>query len=213
MRNKYGISESFWMGFSEDKKICWKLFTWAVVSIISLLVYKTGIRVLDWLIWGFTTLIMFLIIESQRNLHRYSSILRKYLIRGTVMLCISGIMLAGMAMFILIGFIVTKIAFIDYFENPPIPISYFGSFGAILFIATAIVIALFKSFRDLRFEEMLYHAPLSGLKKMLIERSFVVNDFFRFALFEFLVIIIAYTYSSTVARIAQMFIDIVKINS
>lgn len=212
MRTRYGITESFWNSLPEDKKILWKLVTWMTALLAALLISKTGIRGFDWLVVGFSTLTALLIIESQRNLRRYRNpVLRKRLIRATVVLGVSGVTLLGVAFFTGIGYVIAGAFFHEYLSRLPTPTSRPEGLIAAISIAAGIFVGLLKAFRDLHLEEMFYSLPLSGLRRLLIARPFVANSFPEFAFFEVSVIVIAYVYSSTVAQIAQTLIDATRL--
>lgn len=212
MRSRYGITEQFWNSLPEDKKILWKLVTWVTAFLAALMITKTGIRVFDWAVVGFSTLTALLIMESQRNLRRYKSpILRKHLIRTTVRLGVSSATLLGVAFFTGIGYVITKAFFVEYLGHLPAPMPRPEGLVTALSIATVVAIGLFKSFRDLNLEDIFYKLPLSGLKKLLVVRPFVANSFPEFAFFEIVVVVVAYFYSSTVAQIVQTLIDATRL--
>lgn len=212
MRNRYGITEQFWNSLPEDKKFLWKLVTWATAFVAALMITKTGVRVFDWAVVGFSTLTALLIMESQRNLRRYKSpILRKRLIRTTVRLGVSGATLLGVAFFTGIGYVIAKAFFVEYLGRLPAPMSRPEGLVTALSIAAGVSIGLFKSFRDLNLEDIFYKLPLSGLKNLLVVRPFVANSFPEFAFFEMVVVVVAYFYSSTVAQVVQTLIDATRL--
>lgn len=209
MRNRRGITEIFWANWPEDKKIGWKLFTWSTAALASLLITKTGIRLFDWLVVIFSSLSALLVIESQRSLRRYARpLLRKWLIRVAVALITSGVVLLGIAFFVSAGVAVAGDIVVRSLQGfPSHATTVVDPWLFSLTIIGCVFIALIRAFRQLQIEELVHRLPRAALKRLLIERPFVVANFWEFAFFELTVIFLAYLYCSAVAGIANIFIS------
>lgn len=81
--------------------------------------------------------------------------------------------------------------------------------GFLVFVAVFAVcgfIAMVRFFKDLAFEELIYHLPRQQLKRLLVYKLFKASCFALFAWFEITVILVGFLYVNTAAEIFKLFV-------
>jgi len=212
VRKLTGITENYWNELHEDKRLFWKLLTRTLGLFSGIIVTKTGITSIDWILGSFATLFPMLVIESQRSYKKFSPKLRKSIVRLCIFLGSWSIALLGIAFFTQIGFVVV-VGQLGSVHLPRIEglSSEFIDFTYLTFFVVMPSIAVLKTFRETEFEKLIYHLPNDGLRKLLIYRPFDANNLFLFAYFELVVMGVCYMYSSTVAATTTAFITVLNI--
>jgi len=209
---KLGITEGYWAGLSEDRRIMWKFFSRALTFVGALAVSKTGVNYIDWIIAASTTVFSFLLIESQRSYTRYSVGLRKKLIRVSVALVATSVLFAG-------GIYFSQAAFFalasTYTSMPPSSLGgEYSEFKHVLYVLMFVCaggVAIVRVFRQLDVMGLIYHLPRQQMTRLLVHKECKLEGFPRFACFELGVIVAAICYSGVVASLISGLLEIVRI--
>ena len=169
MRKCQGITESCWSSLSEDHRTSWKYFSRIVAIIGAFFVTKTGNSYIDWSLVVLTAMFLVIVIETQRSYSRLSPKFRKNSVRVAISLGSWGVTVLGVAMFSQAGLIsaatVLSNEVLPSLNRSSDPWAQVIIVGAFLVAAP---IALIRSFRQLRFEELIYTLPRNGLKQLFI---------------------------------------------
>lgn len=202
-KNSYGITEVHWSNLNEDQKLKWRMLSRIITFLAAYAVTKTGAFFVDGLIAVASTALSVLLIETQRSYSRYSSSMRKRLVRITIFLGSWCIALAGIVLFAQVSFF----SLVSSLSSMPMP----SIDGRHQELKTAFYIAIFtvacayaiiKVFRDLKFEELIYHLPRQQMKKLLIRREFELEGVRGFACFELAAILITVCYAAIASSLA-----------
>jgi hypothetical protein len=211
MRSCYGITELCWSSLSEDHRVSWKYFSRVVAILGALIVAKTGNLYIDWLIGTFTAIFLVIVIETQRSYSRLSPKFRKSCVRIAVSLGSCGVAVLGIAMFAQIGLVsagtVLSNEVLPSLNRSANPLTKIIMVSAFLVAAP---IALIRTFRQLRFEELIYTLPRNGLIKLLVYKQPKATTFPEFAYMELSVLLACLVYASSVAEIAKVLMNIFK---
>lgn len=215
MKKCQGITELFWSTLSEDQRLAWKFASRAtgllMALLMALLVAKTGNIFVDWGLTAVTALFLMIAIETQRSYSKLSPRLRKANIRILMFLGSWGIAFAGIAYFSQAAFL----ASIKVFADEVVPA--LGRHRHILFtyilliiFASCVPIAVIRTVRQLKIEQLIYHMPREGLKDIFIRRHFKADSFATFACIELGILMVCTLYISVVVTLAKSFLLIVR---
>lgn len=184
-RSNMGITEEYWAGLSEDKRLLWKGFCAVFTFFGAFFVVKTGVVYFDFLMALIASLFRWLVIESQRSRSRYSDKMRKMIARFTVSLGVWSVFLVGMLYFM--NSVIFAIASTASTTNFPMLEARYGV-GAKVGILVAVflvgIYAAFRVFRDLNLMEAFYALPRELLIRLIVLRRFDFNGGLGFIRFE-----------------------------
>ncbi|RMQ96173.1 hypothetical protein ALP94_02590 [Pseudomonas savastanoi pv. glycinea] len=210
-KNSFGITEVHWSSLNEDQKLKWRMLSRIITFLAAYAVTKTGAFFVDGLIAVASTALSALLIETQRSYSRYSVRMRKRLVRITIFLGSWCIAMAGVVLFAQVSFF----SLVSSFSSMPMP-SIDGrhqelktAFYIAIFIV-ACAYAIIKVFRDLKFEELIYHLPRQQMKKLLIRRSFELEGVCGFACFELAAILLTVCYAGIASSLATGILMIIN---
>lgn len=201
-----GVTEEYWSALNEDHRFKWKLFNRAITFAGALIVTKTGLNYADWVLAAVAALLPMLLIESQRSYRRFSSRLRKQIIRVFLSLGTWCLVVLGMAFFIQVGLISTVNVFISMVGSSQAAVDKVSPLALVLIFAVCGVVAMVRVFKELGFWELIYHLPRRQLKKLLVYKIFKADCFALFAWFEITVILVGFLYVNTAAEIFKLFV-------
>jgi hypothetical protein len=211
-RKNSGITESYWASLNEDQKLKWKLLSRTITFLGALAVTKTGIYYIDWIITALSTAISFLLIESQRSYTRYSPGMRKRLVRIIILLGSWCAAFIGIVYFSQAAIFSLAATFSSI--PPPSMDDQHGElknvFHLVLF-ACAGAYGTIKIFRQLKFEELIYHLPRQQMKKLLISKEFELKGLLGFVYFELGAILMTLCYSAITATVVSGILALVNI--
>jgi len=211
MRKCQGITEPCWASLSEDHRVSWKYFSRIVAIIGAFFVTKTGNPYIDWSLVAITAIFLVIVIETQRSYSRLSLKFRKRSVRVAISLGSWGITVLGIAMFSQAGLVSAA----TVLSNEVIPSLNRSSdlLAQVIIVGTflvAVPIALIRSFRQLRFEELIYTLPRNGLKQLLVFKQPKATSFPLFACMELSALLVCLVYASSVAEIAKVVMSLFK---
>lgn len=205
---KPGITEEYWGIMSEDRKLCWELFTRALAIAAAWFVAKTGVMVVDCIIGVLTAYTPLLVIRSQRSFRKYSKAGRKRLAGAVVFLGSTGAAVLGLLYF---GIAFLSAVFQTY-ATEIAPLKHHpDSFGGIFMLGAFLIagpIAGVKVWRDLKLSEIIFALPKLLLKRLLLQRKYVADAFLAFAHFELTVQGLAFVYASVCAQIVKVYLNL-----
>jgi hypothetical protein len=205
---KRGITEEYWGLMSEDRKLGWELLTRMLAIVLALFVTKTGVTAIDWAIGAFTGFTPLIILRSQRSFRKYSESVRKRLLGAVVFLGSSGTIVLGLLYFgiaLLSGVFQTYATEVAPLRHRPDPIAANVMLGMLLIAAP---IAGVKVWRNLKLGELIFALPKRLLKRLVLQRKYVTDNFFTFAHFELSVQILGFIYASACAGIIKVYLDL-----
>ncbi|MBN3844231.1 hypothetical protein [Burkholderia sp. Ac-20349] len=205
---KRGITEEYWGLMSEDRKLGWELLTRMLAIVLALFVTKTGVTAIDWAIGAFTGFTPLIILRSQRSFRKYSESVRKRLLGAVVFLGSSGPIVLGLLYFgiaLLSGVFQTYATEVAPLRHRPDPIVANVMLGMLLIAAP---IAGVKVWRNLKLGELIFALPKRLLKRLVLQRKYVTDNFFTFAHFELSVQILGFIYASACAGIIKVYLDL-----
>lgn len=209
MRRCVGLTEFVWASLPEERKILWKYFFRCVSIAGAFFVTKTENIYFDLFLGFFTAAFLIIVIETQRSYSRLSPNFRKKNIRIAIFLGSWGVATLGFAFFLQAAFTAT----ITVFYSDVLP-AFYRSQNELTPIVTFLVflvaapIACIRIFRQLNFKEFIYTNPRNGLKKLLIYKNPKATSFFMFAYMELFTLIVCLIYSSSVAVITKVFLEL-----
>ena len=205
MRKCQGITESCWSSLTEDHRVSWKYFCRIVAIIGTFFVTKTGNPYIDWPLVVLTAIFLVIVIETQRSYSRLSPQFRKRSVRVAIFLGSWGITVLGIAVFSQVGLVSAATVLsnevlpsLNKSSDPLVQIIMVGAF------IVAVPIALIRSVRQLRVEELIYTLPRNGLKRLLVFKQLKATSFPLFAYMELSALLFCLIYSSSVAEIAKV---------
>jgi hypothetical protein len=202
-----GVTEEYWGALNEDDRFKWKLFSRALTFASALVVAKTGFWYVDWTLAAIAALLLMLLIESQRSYKKYSPRLRKQIVRVFISLGSWCLAILGIAYFIQVGLVSIANVFVSMIGSVRSVAN--NKIGFLVFVAVFAVcgfIAMVRVFKDLAFEELIYHLPRQQLKRLLVYKLFKANCFALFAWFEIIVTLVGFLYVNTAAEIFKLFV-------
>jgi hypothetical protein len=205
---KPGITEGYWSLMSEDRKLCWELFTRALAIVAAWFVAKTGVTAIDWVIGALTAYTPLLIIRSQRSFRKYSKGGRKRLVGAVVFLGSTGAAVLGVLYF---GIAFLSAVFQTYATEVAPLWHRSGSFGATFMLGAFLIagpIAGAKVWRDLKLGEVIFDLPKRLLKRLVLQRKYVADKFITFAHFELTVQVLGFAYASVCAQIIKFYLNL-----
>ncbi|WP_148051209.1 hypothetical protein [Pseudomonas brassicacearum] len=207
MNRIVGVTEEYWGALDEDNRFKWKLFNRAITFAGALIVTKTGLNYVDWVLAAVATLLPMLLIESQRSYRRFSSWLRKQIVRVFILLGTWCLVVLGMAYFIQVGLISIVSVFISMVGSSRfVADNKISPIVLVLIFAVCGVVAMVRVFKELGFWELIYHLPRQQLKKLLVYKVFKADCFALFAWFEIMVILVGFLYVNTAVEIFKLFV-------
>lgn len=202
-----GVTEEYWAALNEDHRFKWKLINRGVTFAGALIVTKTGLNYMDWILAAVAALLPMLLIESQRSYRRFSSRLRKNIVRLFISLGTWCLVALGMAYFILVGLVSVFSVFISMAgSSQVVMVDNASPLVLVVIFAFCGVVAMVGVFKDLRFWELIYHLPRRQLKKLLVYKVFKADCFAMFAGFEVAVVLVGFLYVNTAAEIFKLFV-------
>lgn len=212
MKKCLGITESIWANLSEDQRFTWKFASRFAAAIGAYFVVKTGIDWFDWTLGTITGLFLLNFIESQRSYSKQTPVRRKRKVRVAIFLGSWGIAIFGIAYFPQVALSATA----PIFSREVLPAlkqstSVYFQLVVMVSFTAALFVAIFRTFRNLQVEELIYHLPRRGLKKLLVMRQHKATDFWQFALIELLALAVCLVYASSVAEIVQIYLQLMSI--
>lgn len=212
MRKCLGITEPYWSSLSEEHRTSWKYFSRFVALIGALFVTKTGNGYIDWTIGAFTAAFLVLVIETQRSYSKLKPLYRKRCIRIVISLGSWGVAVFGAAIFAHAS--IASAATV--FSSDVMPALNSGSDSLVKVLTFAIFlvafpVAVLRSFRQLRFEELIYHLPRNGLKQLLVFKQPKAMSFPMFAYMELAALLVCLVYASSVADLVKTTMSIVRL--
>lgn len=213
MNKNIGITESFWSALPEDKRLAWKYFSRAIALSGSFFITKTGNAYIDWILLTITAIFLLIVVETQRSYSRLSPQLRKQSIRVAIFLGSWSIAVFGMAIFVQASLASMVVVFTS--EITPVLNHGTSLFIKIVFTSAfllAVPLALIRTFRQLGFEELIYHLPRKGLKQLLILKQPKATTFGLFAHMELSVLIVCLVYASSVANILKTILSLFHVS-
>ncbi|WP_449123924.1 hypothetical protein [Pseudomonas viridiflava] len=207
MNRMAGVTEEYWGALNEDHRFKWKLFNRAITFAGALIVTKTGLNYVDWILAAVAALLPMLLIESQRSYRRFSSGLRKNIVRFFISLGTWCLVVLGVAYFVQVGLISTVNVFIAMVSSSQaVVINNISPLMLVSIFAVCGIVAMVRVFKDLGFWELTYHLPRRLLKKLLIYKVFKADCFALFAWFEITVVLVGFLYVNTAAEIFRLFV-------
>ncbi len=147
-----------------------------------------------------------LMIESQRSYSEYSRKTRRLAVVTAIFIARWGIAAVGIVYFALITVGAIGQTLHDTRLLTRLPAAVQATFS-VVFVGVAIFQGI-RIFRHLGFEELVAKLPAEQLKKLLVERKFVAEDFRSFLAFELGVTFVSYCYASVVAALANLVIQV-----
>lgn len=202
-----GVTEEYWGALDEDHRFKWKLFNRAITFAGALIVTKTGLNYVDWILAAVAALLPMLLIESQHSYRRFSSRLRKHIVRFFISLGTWCLVVLGMAYFIQVGLISIVNVFIPMVgASQAVVINNISPLALVLIFAVCGIFAMVRVFKDLGFWDLIYHLPRQQLKKLLVYKVFKADCFALFAWFEITVVLVGFLYVNTAAEIFKLFV-------
>ncbi|MEY1591576.1 MULTISPECIES: hypothetical protein [Burkholderia] len=205
---KRGITEEYWGLMSEDRKLGWELFTKGLAIVVALFVTKTGVTIIDWSIGAFAGFTPLIIIRSQRSFRKYSKDLRKRLLCAVVFLGSTGTAVLGLLYFglaFLNGILQTYASEVAPLRHHSDPIFSGIALGVLLIVAPVVGV---KIWRDLKLSELIFHLPKRALKRLVLQRKYVADNFIAFAHFELGVQGVGFLYASVCAEIVKVYLGL-----
>jgi len=206
MKNREGITEAYWASLTEDQRFFWKIFTRTIALLAAWFVLKTGCKGFDWFASAFAALVPTLVIESQRSCRKFSSKIRKAIVRIIVFLGSWGIAFLGIA-YIAQAAIFAIVTTFSTEVIPSIQRSKSDLF-ALLIISVSVVaslVAIIRVVRQLQFEDLIFRVPREQISRLLVQRKFVANTLPLFAYFELSTLLAGFAYASLAAVLAKPF--------
>lgn len=200
-----GITESCWSSLCEDHRVSWKYFSRIVAVIGAFFVTKTGNPYIDWPLVALTAIFLVIVIETQRSYSRLSPTFRKRSVRVAISLGSWCVTVLGIAVFSQVGLISAATALSN--EVLPSLNRSTNSLAQVIMGGTfliAVPIALIRSFRQLRVEELIYTLPRNGLRQLLVFKQPKAVSFPAFAYMELSALLVCLVYASSVAEIAKI---------
>jgi hypothetical protein len=207
---KKGITEQSWGDLSEDHKLYWKFALRFITFVVAIFTTKTNIPIFDWAIGIWTWFFPVILLESQRSYQKYSIPLRRAIVSTVVFIGSWSATILGLAIFLQA---VISAAARTFSTSIAPELQSRGThskgfaFILVLIFAIAIIAAAKKTFRDLRWMELIYHIPNKSIKDLFVKRKYTTKSFPLFAHFEISIVVFCYIYSSSVATVAKIFID------
>ena len=209
MQKSQGITENCWSSLTEDKRIAWKYFSRLVAIVASFFVTKTGNAYFDWAVFAITAIFFLIVIETQRSYSKITPQFRKQSIRVAIFLGSWSVAVFGIAIFAqvalvaVVGVLSTEVTpILNQNSNAGVKLVVWSSF------LVAMYISIIRTFRELRFEELIYDLPRNGLKHLLIYKQPKATTFALFAFMELSTLLVCLFYSSSVAEIAKVIIKL-----
>ncbi|MFC4930925.1 hypothetical protein [Massilia sp. GCM10023247] len=215
MKRCQGITEPFWSTLSEDHRLAWKYASRTIglvmALLMTLLVAKTGNIYMDWGLTAVTAIFLVIAIETQRSYSKLSPPLRKANIRILIFLGSWGIAFIGIAYFSQTAFI----ACVKVFAGEVWPILGLNRHVLISYVFMVIFVigapvAVIRVIRQLSVEQLIYHLPRQGLKRMFMRRPYKATSFAMFAYFELALLVVCLIYTSVVVMLVKSFLFIVS---
>jgi len=158
-----------------------------------------------------TAIFLVIVIETQRSYSRLSPKFRKRSVRVAISLGSWGVTVVGVAIFSEAGLVSATtvlsnevLPLLNRSSNPLAQVIIVGAF------LVAVPVALIRSFRQLRFEELIYTLPRNGLKQLLIFKQPKATSFPLFAYMELSATLVCLVYASSVAEIAKVVMSLFK---
>lgn len=212
MRKCLGVTEPCWSSLSEEHRTSWKYFSRSIALIGALFVTKTGNIYIDWTIAAFTAVFLMIVIETQRSYSKLKPLYRKRCIRIAISLGSWGIAVFGAAIFAHASIAAAATVFasevipaLSSNTAPHVKILMFGMF------CVALPVAVLRSIRQLRFEELIYHLPRHGLKQLLVFKKPKATTFPMFAHMELSALVVCLVYASSVADLVKTTMSISRL--
>ena len=204
MRKCLGITEPCWSSLTEEHRTSWKYFSRSVALVGAWFVTKTGVTYIDWTIAAFTAAFLMLVIETQRSYSKLKPLYRKRCIRIAISLGSWGVAVFGVAIFSHASIAAAATVFssdvmpgLNSNSDPLVKVLTFGAF------LVAFPVAVLRSLRELRIEEVIYHLPRNGLKKLLVFKQPKATSFPMFAHMELSTLMVSLMYASSVADLVK----------
>jgi hypothetical protein len=152
-----------------------------------------------------------IIIETQRSYSRLSPKFRKRSVRVAISLGSWGVTVLGIAIFSQVGLVsaatVLSNEVLPSLNRSSAPLAQVIIAGTFL---VAVPIALIRSFRQLRFEELIYTLPRNGLIQLLIFKQPKATSFPLLAYMELSALLVCLVYASSVAATAKVVMNLFK---
>ncbi|MDD1012189.1 hypothetical protein [Pseudomonas rubra] len=171
-----GITEEYWAGLSEDRKVLWRCVSGIVTFFAAFFVTKTGVVHFDILVALVALLFRWSLIESQRSRARHSVKMRRMLARCSVVLGVGSVLLAAVLYF-MNTFIFAIASVVSTTSFPILEARY----GVVVRIGVMVAVFLIGSyaasrvFRELNLMGAFYRLPRTMLIKLVILRDFDFN--------------------------------------
>lgn len=204
MRKCLGVTEPCWSSLSEEHRTSWKYFSRSIALIGALFVTKTGNIYIDWTIAAFTAAFLMIVIETQRSYSKLKPLYRRRCIRIAISLGSCGVAVFGAAIFAHASIAAAATVFssevMPALNSNSAPLVKILTFG--IFFVT-FPIAVLRSLRQLRFEELIYHLPRNGLKQLLVYKQPKATSFPMFAHMELSALLVCLVYASSVADLVK----------
>lgn len=212
MRRCLGITEPCWTSLSEEQRTSWKYFSRFLALIGALFVTKTGTAYIDWTIGAFTAAFLMIVIETQRSYSKLKPMYRKRCIRIAISLGSWSVAVFGAALFAHAS--IASAATV--FSSDVLPALNHGSDPAVKVITVAMFlvafpVAVLRSLRQLRVEELIYHLPHRGLKQLLVFKQPKATSFPVFAYMELVTLLVCLMYASSVANLVKVTMSLVRL--
>lgn len=209
MRKCLGVTEPCWSSLSEEHRTSWKYFSRSVALVGAWFVTKTGVPYIDWTIAAITATFLMLVIETQRSYSKLKPLYRKRCIRIAIFLGSWSLAVFGAAVFAHASIAAAATVFssdvmptLNSNSDPLVKVLTFGVF------LVAFPVAVLRSLRELRIEEVIYHLPRSGLKMLLIFKQPKATSFPMFAHMELSALAVCLVYASSVADLVSTIMSV-----
>lgn len=180
-----GITEEYWAGLSEDRKVLWRCVSGVVTFFAAFFITKTGVVQFDILMALVALLFRWSIIESQRSRARHSVKMRRILARCSVMLGVGSVFLAAMLYFI--SAVIFAMASTISTTSFPLLEARYGVVVRVGVTVTVFLVGCYAAsrvFRDLDLIGAFYRLPRAMLIKLIVLRGFDFKGGVGFVRFE-----------------------------
>lgn len=200
-----GVTEPYWSSLTEDQKIRWKYCMRGAAIVAGLTATTSGYRYVDAALTVLTAVFFIIFIETQRTYSKLTPVERKRSIRIAINLASIGIVVLGIAWFAHSGLAALAQVWVDELGRKAPEQQEALRLVKGLLILIAFPIAFIRVFRQLRVEELIWHMPREGLKRLLVLKEPKAQSFERFAAIEMGALFGCAIYASAVAALIRFF--------
>lgn len=158
----------------EERKLAWRLITWALIPIPAFFIQKTGMPFVDYLAGALCSLTSLVLIESQRSLSKYTPSFRKAFLRVAIgLMSLVPAILGGLYFLGVIAAMARHAA--DDLSKAPIHGHMLEDALVGACVALVLPRAAFNVFRSTQMEALMIGEPRKWAFHLLARRRFIAR--------------------------------------